>query len=333
MSVGRPAGGDDREGEAIAWLVRLSSGDAGVEEWRAHEAWLAADPANLTAFDRIEALWSDLDDQADALKRDMFGEGAGAAVIPLRPARRPRRAFGLARIAAAAAVVLAGGGGLYAWLQSQPLTYKTAPGEIRRIDLADGTRIDLNGASRMSVRIDRTSRRVAMTGAEALFDVTSDPARPFLITAGGQRIRVVGTAFDVASHDGRLSVSVRRGVVEVGRTDASGGVADVARVPAGFQLVRADGDAAAEIRPIDPSEAGAWRQRRLIYHGQPLETVASDLSRAFAVPIAVRGPARKLTFTGVLVLDDEDAVIRRLQAFVPIDVDRSSAAIVLSSRP
>ena len=335
MRLGRSLGSDDhREDEAIAWLVRLSSGEAGVEEWRAHEAWLAADPANLDTYERIEALWGELDDRSGALKRDMFGQDAGAVVIPLRPARRPPRAGAVRRMAAAAAVaLLVGGAGVYAWLQTQPQTWRTAPGEMRRISLADGTRIDLNGASRLSVRFDRTSRQVTMTGAEALFDVSKDPGRPFLITAGAQRIRVVGTAFDVASHDGRLTVTVRRGLVEVGRKGAGDALTDVARVPAGYQLVRADGDAAAQITAVDPDEAAAWRQRRLIYHGQSLESVASDLSRAFAVPVAVRGPARQLSFTGVLVLDDEDAVVRRLQAFLPVDVDRSSAAIVLSSRP
>jgi transmembrane sensor len=172
-----------------------------------------------------------------------------------------------------------------------------------------------------------------MTGAEAMFDVTHDPARPFLITAGAQRIRVVGTAFDVASHDGRLTVTVRRGVVEVGRPGPDGTLGDVTRVPAGFQLIRRDDDRSTQISAVDPDEAFAWRERRLVYHDQSLEAVASDLSRAFAVPVAVRGPARKLTFSGVLVLDDEDAVVRRLQAFVPIEVDRSSGEIVLSSRP
>jgi transmembrane sensor len=328
-------GADGVEDQAIAWLVRLSADDAGAGDWRAHEAWLAADPAHPAAFDRIEALWFELGEQAETLKQGLDAADAGGVVIPLRPRPRPepRRPVRAYWAAAAALALMVGGGGLYAALKASPATYQTAPGQIRRIDLADGSRIDLNGASRLAVRFDRSARRVTMADAEALFDVAKDPARPFLITAGRERIRVVGTAFDVASHAGQVTVTVRRGVVEVGRAGADGALGEVSRVPAGFQLIRRDGEAAALIRAVDPNDAAAWRERRLVYHGQTLASVADDLGRAFARPIAVRGPARALPFSGVLVLDDEDAVVRRLQAFLPLEVDRSGDGIVLSSRP
>ena len=322
--------GQEREDQAIAWLVRLNSGEASVEDWRAHEAWLA-DPANLAEYSRVEDLWAELGDRAEALTR---GLDAASVVVPFVPRRRrmPVARGGL-RWAAAAAVALAAVGGAYGVLASRPTIYQTAAGELRPITLADGSRIELNGGSRLSVRFDAAARRVSLGDAEAQFDVTHDAARPFLISAGAQRIRVVGTAFDVASHGGELVVTVRRGVIEVARRGPSGALADVARVPAGFQLSRADAGGATVIKAVDPDDAFAWREHRLVYHAAPMRQVANDLSRAFRVPIEVRGTAGDLAFSGVLVLDDENAVVRRLQGFLPIDVDRSQSAIVLSSRP
>lgn len=332
MSVGAAAGGDERENQAIAWLVRLNAGESGDDDWRAHETWLAADPANIAAFACAEALWAEIDEHIDALKRSIDAADLGAVVVPLRPRAQParQRAFAPRWAAAAAALVLAFGGGLYGYLQARPVTYQTAPGEIRSITLADGSRIVLNGASRLAVRYDRAARRVTMTDAQAQFDVTTDPARPFLITAGTQRIFVVGTAFDVDAHDGALTVTVRRGVVEVA---GPGPTTGAARVAAGFQLTRRAGDNAAVIKAVDPQDVFGWRQRRLVYHSAALETVAGDLNRAFPVPITVRGAAHALRFSGVLVLDDEDAVVRRLQSFLPVEADQSPGGIVLSARP
>jgi transmembrane sensor len=332
MTDRRPEGGENREAQAIAWLVRLNSGEAGADDWRALEDWLASDPANTAALARVETVWTDLDDQAEALKAGLDAADA-ARVVPLTPRQRSGRPLPKWAAAAAAVALAAGGAGLFGFVQTRPVSYQTARGEVRRIALADGTRIDMNGASRLAVRFDRKTRNVRMADAEASFDVTKDPRRPFLIAAGDQRIRVVGTAFDVIHHDGRVVVTVRRGVVEVARAGADGGLGDVARVPAGYQLVRNAGESGAVIKAVDPDEAFAWRERRLIYHDQPLQTVAADLNRAFAVPVEVRGPARDLRFSGVLVLDDEAAVIRRLQAFLPVDADRSDGAIVLVSRP
>jgi transmembrane sensor len=122
-------------------------------------------------------------------------------------------------------------------------------------------------------------------------------------------------------------------VVEVARRGPAGGLSQVVRVPAGFQLVRMRGQPATVIRQVDPDEAFAWREGRLVYHDQRLAVVAADLNRAFPTPVVVQGPARDLRFSGVLVLDDEGAVMRRLAAFLPLDAHRSDDAIVLSSRP
>jgi transmembrane sensor len=331
MTAGQPDGAEQREDEAIGWIVRLNSGEATEADWRAHADWLAADPAHVRAYADAEALWVEVDDQADGLRRGLEALDAAPIVVPMpsrpRPARR-RLGVGWAVAAAAAGLVVITGG--YAWFSGRPTTYQTAPGQSRAIALSDGSRIDLNGASRLSVRYDRKARRVALADAEAAFDVAKDPDRPFLISAGDQRIRVVGTAFDVDRTGDRLTVTVRRGVVEVSSLDGRGGAP--ARIPAGYQFRRDGAGGVASLRAVDPNDAFAWREHRLVFHGESLAQVAQALSRAFATPVQAEGPAASLPFTGVLVLDDEDAVLRRLQSFLPIQADRSGNAIVLKPR-
>jgi transmembrane sensor len=331
MTEGR---GDTHEDQAIAWLVRLNSGEAGADDWRALEAWLEADPVNLAALTRVEALWGELGDHAYALKQALDTPPKSATILPFTPRKTPAKAPALGRRWAATAAVLALvlAGGAFRYAQTRPVTYQTARGETRAIALSDGTHIDLNGASRLAVRYDARARHVQMADAEALFDVTKDPARPFLIATGAQRIRVVGTAFDVVNHAGELTVTVNRGVVEVARMGAGGQVDDVQRVAAGYRLTRRDGEATGAITPVGADEAGDWRAHRLVCHDRPLASIVGDLNRTFATPITVRGDAAKLSFSGVLVLDDEDAVIARLKAFLPVEVDRSQAGFTLSSR-
>ncbi|MEO8115144.1 MAG: iron dicitrate transport regulator FecR, partial [Phenylobacterium sp.] len=58
------------------------------------------------------------------------------------------------------------------------------------------------------------------------------------------------------------------------------------------------------------------------------------LSRRFATPVRT-GDARtaQLRFSGVLVVDDQAAVLRRLEAFLPVKAYRTADAIVLRPRP
>ena len=319
--------------QAIAWLVRLHAGDDADADWSGLEAWLSENPAHLDAFERVEGLWAELGERsgdiAPLLAPDPLPE---AQILPLNVARKPApksvpsRAW--AAWASAGALAAAAAAAVFVLAPAPPTAYATAHGETRRIVLNDGTQIDLNSASHVSVRFDGHVRRVKVDDAEATFDVAHDPARPFVISVGDQQIRVVGTQFNVRRRDAGLTLTVSRGVVEV--TPLAGeGIA--LRLTAGDQLARRDGDATSVVRHVSPAEAFAWRQHRLICHACTLGDIAGDLNRAFATPIDVDTAARSLTFSGVLVLDDEDAVVRRLGAFLPIKADRSSGRIVLSS--
>ncbi|HET6970623.1 MAG TPA: iron dicitrate transport regulator FecR, partial [Phenylobacterium sp.] len=58
--------------------------------------------------------------------------------------------------------------------------------------------------------------------------------------------------------------------------------------------------------------------------------VVADLNQQFPTPIRVEDPSLAAEpISGVLVLDNQDAVIRRLALLVPISTVRSDAGLVL----
>lgn len=317
--------------QASAWLVRVRAGDETEADWLNLEAWLSESPDHLDAFERVEALWAELDGHAQAIAGGLRDDDLTQADVLPFAARKAaaRRSAGWTPwvaglgTAAAAAVVAA--------LVLQPVqsaTYATGHGEDRHLVLQDGTKVDLNAGSKISVAFDGHSRRVQVDDAEATFDVAHDASRPFLISVGDQQIRVVGTQFNVRRRDAGLTLTVGRGVVEV---RPLAGEAPSVRLTAGDQLAHRDGDPASVVRKVPAEETFAWQQHRLICHDCTLGDVAGELTRAFADPVDVAPNARSLTFTGVLVLDNENAVVGRLGAFLPLKADRSQGRIVLSS--
>jgi len=315
--------------EAATWFVRLQGETASSDDWRAFERWLGASPANAQAYERLESLWVDLD--YAPVTRELGGR-------PLLAARRRGRSRGASRralfgggLAIAAGLVVAVGVGLWPASSVSTQAYGTAPGETRQIVLADGTRIRLNAASNITVRLERGARRVRMADAEATFDVAHDPARPFLISVGDRQVRVVGTEFNLRHRADKVRLTVRRGVVEVRPMNAPEG--EPLRVTVGQELTHIEGEVGSVLKVSDPETAFAWTSGQLIYRDQPLSEVAADLSRRFAIPVrtADAGTA-SLRFSGVLVTDSEQDVLRRLQAYAPVRVERTSTAIVLHRR-
>ncbi len=315
--------------QASAWAVRLGGGDMSEADYLDLEAWLAASPDHPHALTEAEQLWAALDDDRGAL--DAALTQAAAATAPTISAlasrkRSPNRRWRWAGGGLAAA--LAAGLLLLPLLSDRTSTYVTAPGEQKTITLRDGSSIAMNGGSELSVRLSGKERLIEMKSAEAAFDVAHDAQRPFRVTVGESRIEVLGTAFDVRRDGRSTTVNVSRGVVRVSE------LADPAhhvRLTMGQAVTLVDGSHALEVTQGSTETAG-WRAGRLVYDNRPLSDVAADLSRAYPTPVRAVGDAADIRFTGTLILDDQAATLRRLEAFLPISASRADGAVQLRSR-
>jgi transmembrane sensor len=329
---------DGHAAEAAArWFVHLQGEVATDSDWLAFEHWLQASPAHARAYESLERLWVDLDSAPVSKELGGLPLRAARRRLPLRPqtqgfgARGPGRRMWIGAAAAIAAglAVVVGLGRQPAAVASQ--TYETKPGQTRDITLADGTHIRLNAASTITVSLGRDARRVQMADAEAVFDVTHDAKRPFLIGVGDRQIRVVGTQFNLRHRADQVDLTVSRGTVEVRPADALD--ARPTRVTVGQELTHTEGQDAQLLKVADPAQPFAWINGQLIYKDQPLSAVAADLSRRFAVPVRTADArTAALRFSGVLVTDNEPDVLRRLAAYAPVRIERTADAIILHHR-
>jgi transmembrane sensor len=324
MNVALVSSEEARRESAAGWLVRLSAPDLDAAELGDFDAWLA-EPANANAYDAALSVTLEL----QAAAPDILHE------IRTRPARRPmigRPVFGrmgwlvASGLAAAAAIALA----ITPFSILAPATqaFATAKGEHRTVRLADGSTIDLNAGSTLSVSLSAHERRVVMSEGEAVFDVARDAARPFLIAVGDRTVRVVGTRFDVRRRGGKLSVAVERGLVEVAPADGAAGRGF--RLHPGQRLDHLEGAADVRLSAVDPAQIEGWKVGRLIYRDAPLADVVADLNEQFAKPITLADPTLgEIPVSGVLVLDDQAAVIRRLALLAPIKALPSQRGVSL----
>ncbi len=314
---------------AIEWLVRLQGPAPTENDWIAFDAWLSSSPDKAEAYDKVLAF----DQEFGLLTRSNQSDAPAnvaptAVVIPFRSSRRlalwsAGGALAAAFVAAAVLIPLQG--------PAHETVYSTGVGERKTIALDDGTRIDLNAASRIAVRFERGERHVSMGDAQAYFDVAKDPKRPFLIDAGDTQVRVVGTAFDVRRRDGAVAVAVQRGLVEVQPTKDHR--AAPFRLKPGQGLSHIEGRQGAQVASVATDEILGWREGRLIYRDQPMSAIASDLNRLFDRPVKL-GDARaaNMRLSGVLIVDRQDAMIARLSNLLPVEATTTPESIVISSR-
>ena len=166
---------DAEMAEAVDWLVRLQGETVTERDWLDFDAWLTASPAHAQAYDAVLTFDDRLNLDSRLVQAEPAAEPLSASagkVVPLRPARRVWIwSAGAAIAAAVAGVILLPASGL---LGAHETTYVTGVGERRTVALEDGSRIEMNAASRMTVRFERHARRVHLDDAQAFFDVAKD---------------------------------------------------------------------------------------------------------------------------------------------------------------
>ncbi|MEL7045631.1 MAG: FecR domain-containing protein [Pseudomonadota bacterium] len=151
----------------------------------------------------------------------------------------------------------------------------------RKVALADGSTIWLDWNTRVEVALSSSLRQVTLEQGRALFAVSKDADRPFIVRAGGLRTRVTGTEFVVQRpRNGPVAVSVMEGSVDVSSDDNR--ISLVAS-----EAVELTGGALAKAPIASSEELIAWRDGRLVLRDVPLAEAFRELEPYTAYRIDV----------------------------------------------
>ena len=283
--------------QAIDWHLRQAElTEAG---WGEFIAWLE-NPVNARAYDRVAAadrLLGDVEHAATAATFVVPANDVDPLPTPLSmPARHGARRWGwsvggLAVAASLALLVVP----MVRTPGAQPYWLETKAGERSDTTLADGTRIEMNGATRIG--LDHADPRVAvLERGEAVFHVTHDPAHPFSVRSGELTVQDVGTVFDMTRSGVRLDVAVAEGsvVFQPGREHVAlaAGQALSAREDT-HEVVRSD--VAADL-------VGGWRGGHLSFAGASLGDVAAAIQRQYGIALALESGLSHRSFTGMVAM-------------------------------
>jgi transmembrane sensor len=294
--------------EAAQWFARLQDGELSPEQTRRFEAWRAEHPSHQYEFDVLQGLWR----AADLLPRTR------CQVLCQAPAERPRRSATWRYAVAASVVAGALGLGLFSRLD-HPKTFhaqfSTRLGEHRQVTLPDGSLMDLNSRSVVTVTYEGGRRGVALQQGEAMFSVEHDGSRPFVVDAGVGQVTVTGTRFDVRRDNDQTRVAVEAGTVNVqGRGPGQHVVLTAGR---GTHIDSQGAVAAAYA--VNAEELTAWRSGKLVFNNATLGEVAREVSRYREQPLRVNLPAvANLRLTSVFKADDTDALLKALPRILPV---------------
>ncbi|PZW41219.1 FecR domain-containing protein [Pseudomonas sp. URMO17WK12:I2] len=298
--------------QAREWRVLLHSGRATAADHLAAKAWRERSPAHEQAAGEVDRLWA------------LLGQVEQPANPRTLPPPRRRSARWAVPLASAALLLLALWLPQGAWL-GWYADVATAPGEVRTVELEDGSILTLNGATALDWTLGDGRRTVRLYRGEVDLQVAKDASRPFIVEAGPARIRVTGTRFDV-DYDGRDVVLA----VTEGQVQASDAASQPLAVGAN-QQVHWRADRMQQVQPLDARQQLAWQRGKLVFRAQPLSEVFAALEHSQRQRVIfLDDSVRELKVTGVFAHDDPQAVLRAIESNLPVRLVRLPGLLLVS---
>ena len=349
--------------EAAQWFVANREGALAPAQAHAFMQWLQASPQHVAEYLEVAAiagyaagaakqdpvaledLLAQLRPEDNVVEFEAAGGSpasagrAGVAATRRTAHRRPRRrafAWG-AGIAAMLALAIVGGVLTWSMWRTEVRSYATAHGQQGDWRLPDGTRLRLNSESAVTIRFDRSKRRVEVAHGQALFDIAQQPARPFEVRAGPYLIEDVGTVFDVYRQAGETTVTVVEGRVNVWDLPEASQPARAQRPLADLRSgqrahLSASGTVAAQ-SGVDTSKAVAWTREEIVFEDEPLAAVVAEFNRYSKVQVRIGEDAiGELKVSGTFGIHDEVTFRAFLDSLPGLRADTTADGVIVRRR-
>lgn len=200
-------------------FLRYFDGKALPEEAMRIEEWAGESTDNRVYFESLHQSWlvagNELYVSPDA-KKDWESFRDKHQVTNTKPFT-PGKTSWLSRVAAAAAIVVVALGGYYMFNtgnQNEKTIIVAADDKAVEVKLMDGTQVTIqkDGELVYPVQFKKELRAVTLVG-NGSFEVTHNPAQPFVVHLGDTHVKVLGTSFDVFRKVGMINVRVKTGKV------------------------------------------------------------------------------------------------------------------------
>lgn len=298
--------------QAALWFARSRADDFSETDGKRLDAWLCADPSHRAAYREMEETWHET-----AILGDV--STSSQPVPRARNLLRGRRLAGLAIAALLMISVFSFKSELLDFHKSivgKEIACQTRAGEIRKITLEDGSELEINGRSSVTINFNRWKREMTLSEGEVFLRVARDSHRPFEISSHQGIIRVLGTAFHVRSRNGLVSVDVKKGRVQVLTTPDR----DSGFEARGLVLKEGEGTdyywvgSIGRRRTAKLDEKAAWRRGEIVFRSMPLQEVLQELEYHHNTKLSL--PDKRLSescFTGTFNSHDLDEILQAIQ--------------------
>lgn len=281
----------------IDLLHKKLEGRLTEEEDAEFQSWLQESEENFQFFRKMEVLWKE--GKAYHLYQKIDIEAAWEQVLQKEKATQHSQSPALTlpkhtlfpryRLAVAAAIaLLIGTVAMFYYLDfyAKEVHIQTAFGEKISFVLPDQSEVVLNANSRLSYKKNQP-RKVWLEG-EAFFQISKKPLtnEKFQVITRDLEVEVLGTAFNVNSHQEQTKVYLEEGSIKLDLQDEV--TTEVLLVPGEILTYSAKKGAAFKKIQLKPNLESSWKAGIQLFDRAPLSEILNKMEDIYGISIVLK---------------------------------------------
>lgn len=289
---------------ALHWLMEIDRGALSPKRKAELIAWIESAPAHKVSFLAHAKLWDELDVLSEL-----------SNIIPFEQQQTSQQKSPKYYLYAASVIFVVAFAMLFVRFNLQPTalgvpasqiafkqSYQTNTGELKTIQLPDGSALTLNTNSRVTAQFDQNYRNVSLEYGELHIQVAHDHEKPLNILVNDKMIQAVGTSFNVQYlSDKAIQLIVSDGKVMLANSTLLNDKVNFAKLtkPLNQTLMLKAGQKVSinATRTINSLKSAvedvsnkldlslSWLTGSLTFAGEPLEQVIAQVNRYLTHPI------------------------------------------------
>lgn len=274
--------------EKYRLLARELAGELNSKEFDDWEQELKQDEALVRKHHALKVFWHKFFPQVKQHSRDRILTSTMKRVLGVQGIKHPKMAVWYSAVA----ILVVALGVSLAWSflsnsSTELIQYVANAGEVKKVVLPDGTKVDLNAGSTLVIQEGfSTDKRQVILMGEGYFDVVKDEDKPFEVSTSHLKVKVLGTKFDLKaySNESHITAALDEGKIQL---DGDFNQQQPIFLHPGHEAVYDKQTGELQVQKQQQSQAEEWRNGRLVFYNHTMTEIARILERRFDTKIII----------------------------------------------
>ena len=291
------------------------------------DSWIAENIEHKKAFEKIEKLQFLYSSLSSNLKDEISKEVH-------QEIKKERSLKKLRFLTLAASVIFVIGLGFFTAFEYQNFkithTFQTDK-FVENIFLPDGSVVTLDAKTKVDIKYYEDKREVNLSLGKALFNVTKDDKKPFIVNADKIKVQVLGTNFEVKNQKDKIDIDVISGKVSVQKLE-NNDYKEIAVLTQGKHISFDKQNSKYELKNIDIENIASWKNGILYFQDESLHDAINEFKKYKDINTNIENSIQKYSVSGSFKIEDFDKFLFALTKIYSLKVDKKGEIIYISKK-